>query len=284
MERATTGPGSLSLPPEARVARGSGPPFTTRGASIAYGAPPWDMRGRTLSLRYRLADPDEARRHVPAGITMDEDPIVRARIWDMEHDALTPPGGPARWTRFREAVIAFPVTVAGIEGDYPTYMYADEFSYTAMGREVLGWPVRDARIELDQEPDELVAGTTLVGRAWRSDQELMRIEMVLDGGHEVTRDDRPGRWITTKVIPDMTGTRAALAQLVWSGPSVIERRVKWSATASLALPATTTDELHHLAPREIVHAEYWADQVLTVGGGAVIADLGADPWDDHAPA
>jgi acetoacetate decarboxylase len=237
------------------------------------------MRGRTLSLRYRLADPDEARRHVPAGVTMDVDPVVRARIWDMEHDALSMPGGPPRWTRFREAVIAFPVVVGGIEGDYPTYMYADEFSYTAMGREVLGWPVRDARIEIDPEPETLVESTTFVGRAWRSHEELMRIDLVLDGKSEVTRDDRPGRWITTKVIPDLTGTRAAIAQLVSSGPSVIERRVKWSAKATLSLPVTSTDELHYLAPREIVHAEYWADQILTVDGGTVIAELGTDPWD-----
>ncbi len=272
--------GSLALPPGARPTPGTGAPLTTRGHSMAYGPPPWNMRGRTLSLRYRLADPDEARRHVPAGIEMDDDPIVRARIWDMEHDGLTRPGEPTRWTRFREAVIAFPVRHAGMEGDYPTYMYADEFSYTAMGREVMGWPVRDARLEVGPEPvDGLAAGVTITGRSWRGDEELMRIDLVLDGRHEVVRIEQPGRWISTKIVPDVGDTgRAALAQLVWSGPVRIERRGLWAGSATLTLPQTTTEEIHHLAPREIVHAEYWADQLMTVGGGGVLADLGPDPW------
>lgn len=279
MKVATPDASSLALPPGARPAPRSGGPLTTRGISVAYGPPPWNMRGRTLSLRYRLADPDEARRHVPAGIDMDEDPLVRARIWDMEHDGLTRPGGPVRWTRFREVVVAFPVHVAGMDADYPTYMYADEFSYITMGREVMGWPVRDARIEVAPEPvGGLHAGTVITGRGWRGDDEIMRIELTLDGDHERTSDDHPGRWISTKVIPDIERPFAALAQLVWSGPRRIERRDLWSATATLAYPPTGTEELHHLAPREVVHAEYWADQVMVVGDGGVIADLGDDPW------
>jgi len=219
------------------------------------------MRGRTLSLQYRLLDPDEARRHVPGGVEMDDDPIVRARIWDMEHDGLTPPGGPARWTRFREVVIAFPVRYGEFSGDHPTYMYADEFSYTAMGREVMGWPVRDASVEVDPEPSGgLAAGTVITGRSWRGGEEIMRLDLVLDGRHEVTSDDHPGQWLSTKIVPDVANvTRAALAQLVWSGPTRIERRVKWEASATLTLPETTTEELHYLRPRGVVHAEYWAD-------------------------
>lgn len=210
---------------------------------------------------------------------MDDDPIVRARIWDMEHDGLTPPNGPERWTRFREAVVAFPVSYEGIEGDYPTYMYADEFSYTTMGREVMGWPIRDAEVHVDPEPTQgLTAGTVINGRCRRGGDEIMHMELVLDGRHEVISDDDPGRWITTKVIPDVASPTAALAQLVWSGPQRIERRALWSGTGTLVLPPTRAEELHHLAPREIILAEYWADQIMTVGGGGVLKELGSDPW------
>ena len=89
---------------------GSGMPITARGRSAAYAPPPWKMRGRTLALWYRLADPEEARRHVPAAVEMEDDPVVRARFWDMEHDALiVGADGERPWRRFREAVVAFPV-------------------------------------------------------------------------------------------------------------------------------------------------------------------------------
>src|SRR5687768_10300236 len=74
------------------VVRGSGAPITSRGRTAAYAPPPWRMRGRTLALWYRLVEPDEARRHVPSVLEMDDDPVVRARFWDMEHDAV--PFGP----------------------------------------------------------------------------------------------------------------------------------------------------------------------------------------------
>ena len=93
------------------------------------------MRGRAIALWYRLADPDEARRHVPPWVEMDDDPIVRARFWDLEHDAAgpqRPDDAPPRWTAIREAVVAFPVGYGTVMGDLPTYMYADDPVYIAI--------------------------------------------------------------------------------------------------------------------------------------------------------
>ena len=183
--------------PDLIVRAGSGGPMTTRGRSIAYGPPPWNMRGRTLSLQFLLADPAEAQRHVPSQVSMDPDPVVRARLWDMEHDALGVLGdGDTMWTRFREAVVAFPVTHGATQGDYPTYMYADEFSYTAMGREVMGWPIRDGIIEIDPEPaDGVGAGTVMTGRLIRGDAQIMTVTLTLTGERREVLDGPPPRWI-----------------------------------------------------------------------------------------
>jgi len=265
---------------ESLVQAGSGTPITVRGRSIAYGPPPWRMHGRTLALRYRLTDPDEARRHVPAGLEMDEDPVVRARFWDMRHDALRSLGdGEAAWTPFREAVIAFPVRRGALSGDYPTYMYADDFAYTAMGREVMGWPVRDGIISVDPEPSTgPAAGTTLSARLVRDGAELMHIDMALTGARLADGDTRPPRWLATKIIPDATRPLASVAQLLETGPERIHRRTIWAADASLRLGVGEGDELHYLEPREIVSAEYWNDVDLTIGWATVLDELGASPW------
>jgi acetoacetate decarboxylase len=266
--------------PDLKVRAGSGGPLTARGRSIAYGPPPWDMRGRTLSVQFLLADPAEARRHVPSLVSMDTDPVVRARMWDMEHDALGVLGdGDARWTRFREAVVAFPVSHGTLAGDYPSYMYADEASYTAMGREVMGWPIRDGIIEIDPEPPEgLGAGTTITGRLHRNGTPIMTVGLTLTGERREVLDGPPPRWIVTKIIPDARAATAAVAQLIATGPERIRRRVIWSATASLSFGAGAGDELEHLEPRRIVSGEYWTDQDLTVGWASVLAELGPDPW------
>jgi acetoacetate decarboxylase len=267
------------------VSPGAGTPHTASGRSCAYQPPPWRMRGRTLALWFRLADPDEARRHVPALLHMDRDPILRARFWDMEHDAVptyTPesPIPTHAWTAFREAVVAFPVRHAGTEADYPTYMYADEFAYTAFGREVMGWPVRAGQVEVDAEPGSGPAPGMRVGaRLVRHGRPVMQMELTLNGSHRAERLPRVPRWLASKVISDVAGPTAAVAQLVATGPEVVHRRDVWEAEGSLTFAESPTDELHHLAPREIVAAQYWTDVELTIGWGTVLEELGAHAWD-----
>ena len=256
--------------PEGRsLAPGSGMPLTARGRSVAYVPPPWQMRGRTLALWYRLADPDEARRHVPSVVEIDDDPVVRVRFWDMEHDAV-PSGGDGErpWRRFREAVVAFPVRYHEVVGDFPTYMYADDVAYTSLGREVMGWPLRDGVISVDAEPAGGLGSGVRLG-AWleRDGRTVMSAEVTLTGEELTVDDSTPPRWLATKVITDVAGPSAAIAQLVATGPERIHERRVWAAEARLDLGEAPSDELHYLAPREIVQAQYWSGVRLTIGWG-----------------
>jgi acetoacetate decarboxylase len=259
---------------------GSGTPFTGSGRSIGYRPPPWGMRGRALALWFRLADPDEARRHVPPGVEMDEDPIVRARFWDLEHDAAGPATDDDRdpahvWTAIREAVVAFPVRYGAVAGDLPTYMYADDAIYIAMGRELMGWPVRDATIEMDPTPaGGPHAGMTVHARMLRGGAEVMAASLTLTGEPTTEHLPPPPRWLAEKVIGHVDRPGAAIAQLVATGPERIDRRDTWAATGTVSFGAGARDELTLLAPREIVKAEYWSGLRLSIGWGEVLAELG----------
>ncbi|CAN5822975.1 hypothetical protein BH23CHL8_BH23CHL8_21490 [soil metagenome] len=264
----------------AGVQPGSGVPITARGRSVAYAPPPWRMRGRTIAVWYRLADPDEARRHVPAAVEMEPDPIVRARFWDMEHDAVpSGPDGARGWQSFREAVVAFPVRHGSVAGDFPTYMYADDFAYIVFGREVMGWPVRDGLIGMDAEPPGGPRpGVRLGGRLDRDGRTLMSAQVELTGEQLSVDDSRPPRWLAAKVIPDVSAPRAVVSQLVATGPERIDGRTIWKAEATLSFQEGPRDELHFLAPREIVEAQYWSDVELSIGWGETLAELGQEVW------
>ncbi len=82
-----------------------------------------------------------------------------------------------------------------------------------------------------------------------------------------------------KVIADVGTPRAAIAQLVATGPERIHHRDIWEATGTLSFGEGATDELHCLAPREIVAAQYWANVDLTIGWGTVLEELGDGVWD-----
>jgi acetoacetate decarboxylase len=265
------------------ITPGSGTPFTSSGRSIGYRPPPWRMRGRAIALWYRLADPDEARRHVPPWVNMDDDPIVRARFWDLEHDAAgpqRPDDVPPRWTAIREAVVAFPVRHGAVSGDLPTYMLADDPVYIAMGRELMGWPVRGGIITFEGAPGSVAdpgtpaAGTHVTASLVRDGQEVMRAAVTLTGTMERDHRPTPPRWLAEKVIGHVDRPGAAIAQLVATGPEWIERRDRWAANGSLSFGESPADELGVLGPREIVAAELWTDLDLAIGWGEVLAELG----------
>lgn len=71
-----------------------------------------------------------------------------------------------------------------------------------------------------------------------------------------------------------------ISQLVATGPERIHERRIWAAEGSLRFGEAPGDELHYLAPREIVQAQYWSGVRLTIGWGKVLADLGQTVWGD----
>jgi len=259
---------------------GYGPPRTVRGRSQAYGPPPWHMAGRTLALWFRLADPDEARRHVPEGLAMADDPIVRARFWDLLHDAgsgaelrdgsssANPP------IRMAEAVVAFPVSYGSVSGDYTTHMYADDPVYTAFGREVMGWPLKAGGVTISPAPSgELRPGHRLTGRLERDGLALMDSALTMvEPLPDVERPTELPRWLTWKVVPRVDGPGDALRQLVQTGPTRIEWGPIWRARGELSFGPGPSDELDFLRPREVVAAHYWSHVDLSVGFGRVLAE------------
>lgn len=103
---------------------------------MAYGPMPWQMITRTLAVWYRLADPGEAGRHSHPSLRVDADPVVRARFWDIRHDAGR--AGTGNDVELREAAIGVPVRFGDERGDDTVYMSATDPVYTAFGREMLG--------------------------------------------------------------------------------------------------------------------------------------------------
>lgn len=262
---------------------GYGTPRTARGRSQAYGPPPWHLAGRALALWFRLVDPAEARRHVPPLLEMADDPVVRARFWDLAHDSGMPDGraaGEPLPTRVAEAVVAFPVAYSGVGGDYTVHMYTDDPVYTAFGREVMGWPLKHGRIVVSGPPPAagLERGVTISAHLERDDRVLMSAALTLT--EPLPDGERPTqlpRWLTQKLVPRADGNGDAIRQLVQTGPERAEWGPVWRAEGELRFADGPNDELGFLAPREIVAAQYWSKIDLSVGYGRILLDEGASP-------
>lgn len=254
--------------------RGVASPRTERGISSPYGPPPWHMVGRALAVWFKLADPAEARRVVPAQFEMDDDPVVRARFWDLCRETGL---GPPPEASFREATVAFPVAFRGVHADYPPYMYADEPGYVAGARELMGWPVRTGDITVGAA-SALVSGLQVSGALRRGARTPMRLTLTLDRPlNHLARAGQVPHWLTEKFIPAVDAPGPAVHQVVHTFADSLRWGPVWSARAELAFDGAERDELAYLRPREIVRAEYWSDLELVVGYGHVLANLDRAP-------
>jgi acetoacetate decarboxylase len=247
-----------------------------RNPSQEYGPLPWSMSGSSLTVFFKLESPEEARRRVPPMCDMDPDPIVRARFWELDYE----PGliadenqQASERPHFREAVIAFPVSFGDISGDYTAHMYADDPTYIAFGREVMGWPLMTGEIEI-HPPEARPPGSTtsLAATLMRGRQQLLRADVTLR--HEAAPVTSPlPRWLTWKLIPDVDGRRAAISQLVETGPSFVDWGPSWSGEGRLEFGDDRRNPLGSLSPREFHGARYWPNVKLSLGEGRVLADM-----------
>jgi acetoacetate decarboxylase len=270
-----------------------GMPHTRRGLATAYGPVPWQMIARTLAVWYRLADPEEARRHSHPSLEIEPDPVVRARFWDIRHDAGR--AGAGQLIELREAAVGFPVRFGDEQGDDTVYMFATDPVYTAFGREMMGWPVVGGDVTVDAA-EPATANSRNVLSSWTAPQapegqywteprlgdqfsgtltvrghRLMHMTIKVSAPVAPEEMQRPGpRWITHKFLPDVTGT-STVDQITQTAPTRVAWGSIWRATGQLEFFEAPGSELHYLAPREIVAAEYWCNLRLELGSGRVLA-------------
>jgi hypothetical protein len=110
-----------------------GSPQTLRGIAAPYGAPSWHISGRVFTIRYRLLDPDEARRQIapPLGAP---DPVCRARFYHIMFDARKGDALSAvnpEQSQFHEAVLDIPCSYQNPSGDYSLPIYSANFAYAS---------------------------------------------------------------------------------------------------------------------------------------------------------
>ncbi len=259
--------------------KGYGSPQTRRGQASAYGPPPWHMSGRNFTIWYRPEDPGELLNYIAPPLQVPDDALCRARFWELTHDAGQGDNlvelNPAQ-AQFQEAVLAIDASYAALRGDYSVHIYADEPTYTAWAREVIGWPVKMGNIHLTRawHPHALQAGITFTGILERFGSQVMKASVTLT--QEISIDQRPyaaSNWFTYKVIPSAEKPEPEVCQLVLIQPAVLGYGPIWKAEGTLEIAEGINDELHFLRPAEIVFAEYWSFVELSVGYGQILARL-----------
>jgi len=216
------------------------------GFSPLYGPPPFQFRdNRIISIVFKTT-PDALQRFVPKPLLPN--PYNLMFIYIGRLNIESPATG--RYD-YLEAGIGIPVVFSTIPGNYPICLYLDKALPIVAGREIYGWPKKDAEITFSEKDGEISGrverfGTVLVSLSGRLEKKLDPIP---------TQPELP--WFLLKIIPSMRKNAPPdVWQLVSTRNIDVKTKELWNCTATCKLGSSPLDNLGDIKVVEIVGAQF----------------------------
>ena len=147
--------------------------YSMPGTAPLYMAPPYLYRGNRSINNLFKTTPETLRALVPVPLASNPDSLIF--IYIGQFNAVAP-----MHLSYMEAGIGVPVTFSDTAGQYAVYLYVNRASAIVAGREIYGWPKKDAEISFSEENGEIVAqvvreGVTLVDARLHRSERIDRI-------------------------------------------------------------------------------------------------------------
>jgi hypothetical protein len=236
---------------EARAARAG----TDRGfrdpwpsPQSAWSDPPWILEGRVATAWFAIERERLATFLSADLLPRDHRAEVRARIrfYDVRFHTDGRPGTSSG--RFREAVVAFASSAGAADGEVSLFMWTDDDTYMLWGREVFGWPLERATVDL-QGPlwrEGALGGEVSGTSTARCPQGELGLR--IDDGRPVPAPQGPGAiWITPRRVLHRAGLDGDTREVLLVRPEVIEPGRRYEARGSAWLSFSSGHPLAGIA-------------------------------------
>jgi acetoacetate decarboxylase len=231
-------------------------------AAPLYEAPPYIYQGnRTINILFKTT-PETLQALVPAPLVPNPDSVLF--IYFGHFNVVTP-------TRFRylEMGIGVPTSFSNMAGQYAVYLYLDKAGAIVPGREIYGFPKKDAEIVFTEEKDGITAQVVRDGvvLADTTLNHLERIDPI---------PPQPGApWFNLKLIPSVK--QNAPPEVMQLTATVVESEMKemYTGSATLKLSSSLSDPLGDIPILAVLEGRFTVDDI-TLGYGDVIFDYLAE--------
>jgi acetoacetate decarboxylase len=258
-------------------------PRTATGRSSLLPPPPWFYSGDLLTVEYRT-DPARVAELLPAPLRpAATDPGAVALIWadwqscSSSQDELL---DPVR-SQYKEAFVVVRCEFEGRTYSRCVYIWVDKDFAIARGL-YQGYPKKFGSIHQTRpHPYGLAApriqvGGRFAGTLAASDRRIAQTVVTLTGESETNGFVNAHPMAHHRWLPSIeTGGKPALDELIESGGATFEGGPAWQGTVDLLeIFESPTEELHLLAPREIIGGYYrqvgvsWDGGKRLAGGGS----------------
>ena len=228
--------------------------FSMPAASPRFAPPPYQTKGNRIATIFFKTTPEAIHRLVPAPLQPNPDQII-----GVYYVLFTVP--PPVQFSYKEAGIFVPGAHGETQGMYCAYMFLDTATAIMLGREVYGFPKKEANITLTEEDGQFSTVVSSFGFP------LIKASMRLEKRVEVIPESPYGVFFNLKVIPSIKkGAPPDVFQLT-STPNSTQTTELYVGPGSLELGAPPFEPLGSNIPIiEITNAKFEVqDQTLDYG-------------------
>jgi acetoacetate decarboxylase len=232
--------------------------YSMPGVAPLYVAPPYIYQGnRSINILFKTT-PETLQGLVPNPLVPNPDSLLF--IYIAQFNVVTP-------TRlsYLEMGIGVPVSFSDTTGQYAVYLYLDKAGAIVPGREIYGWPKKDAEISFTEDKDGIAAQVVREGVVL-ADAKLHLLEKV-----DLIPQQPSAPWFNLKLIPSVK--KNAPPDVMQLTSTLIESEMKelYTGSATLELGSSVSDPLGEIPILEILKGRYTVDD-STLGYGDVIYD------------
>jgi acetoacetate decarboxylase len=232
--------------------------FSMPGVAPFYEAPPYIYQGnRSINILFKTT-PEILQGLVPAPLVPNPDSVLF--IYFGQFNVVAPVQ-----FRYLEMGIGVPASFSDNAGQYAVYLYLDQAGAIVPGREIYGWPKKDAEISFTEEQDGIAAQVV------RND--VVLAEATLDHLEKVDPLSQPPNapWFNLKLIPSVKKNAPPDVMQLTSTVLESEMQEMYTGSATLKLDSTVSDPLGDIPILAVLEGRLTVDDV-TLGYGDVFYD------------
>jgi len=204
-----------------------------------YSRPPFCYRDCLLLVVGFRTDPHALRRFLPEPLAASDDGRMVLITGRLHND---------RVGSYGEAILAAPCSLGERTGNYAVACYLDRPSAIVAGREIWGWPKKDAVLSLAESRDRAAASVE------RNGTEIIRASVERAGPAGAADLAVDPTWFNLKLVPSVTdGAPPDVMQLTETTLANVIVREAEAGPARLGFASTIQDPVAQLLPmREVL--------------------------------
>jgi acetoacetate decarboxylase len=257
-------------------------PRTASGASSLLPNMPWHYSGDLLTVEFRT-DPARVRDLLPEPLTLvpdDQDPGAVAMIfadWQSCGSDFAELNDPVR-AQYKEAFVVVRCMYRGETYSRCVYIWVDK-DFAMVRGHFQGYPKKlgslwmTRPVTIGRAGPRLAAGGQLSATVAYHDRRVLDMRVTLRGESAGNGFVNGHPMVHSRYMPRIEGDGTdSYHELVTMRGVDVELGQAWHGDAELELHPTPTDEVHLLAPREMIGG-YWRSVGTTFAGGTTLETL-----------